>query len=142
MTAQFDRIKNYNVSVKETKGKIIFMRKLVPGGSEHSFGIYVAKLAGMPKTVVSRAEKILSELEARSGGGSKEENKKVLQGAGSSKNKKKEDKTDNMQLSFFNLDDPLLEEIRDEIADLDINQLTPVDALMKLNEIKRLIGGK
>jgi DNA mismatch repair protein MutS len=129
MTKQFGRIKNFNVSVKESKGKVIFMRKLIPGGSEHSFGIYVAKLAGMPKTVVNRAEKILKELEKNS-------NKK---GAGT---KQVSGGDQNMQLSFFKMDDPLLDQIKDEILELDVNQLTPIDALMKLNEIKRLLGGK
>ena len=132
MTDLFPRIKNYNVSVKEVNGKVIFMRKLVAGGSEHSFGIYVAKLAGMPKTVVGRAEKILKELEEKHQG--KDSGKLV---AKSEKNVKSDQ---SMQLSFFNLDDPLLEQIRDEIAGIDINTLTPIDALMKLNEIKRLIG--
>lgn len=134
MSKQFGRIKNFNVSVKEMNGKVIFMRKLVEGGSEHSFGIYVAKLAGMPKTVVQRAEKILADLEEKSG--------KSAAPNAVSKGKKSNIKVDDMQLSFFQLDDPLLEEIRDEIQGIDINQLTPVDALMKLNEIKRLIGGK
>ncbi len=133
MTDLFSRIKNFNVSVKEVNGKVIFMRKLIPGGSEHSFGIYVAKLAGMPKTVVSRAEKILKELEE------KHQDKASGKSTGKSAGKT-EKSTQNMQLSFFNLDDPLLVQIKEEIADLDINQLTPVDALMKLNEIKRLIG--
>jgi DNA mismatch repair protein MutS len=133
MTDLFPRIKNYNVSVKEVNGKVIFMRKLVPGGSEHSFGIYVAKLAGMPKTVVSRAEKILKELEE------KHQDKSSEKSFGKPA-EKTEKSNQNMQLSFFNLDDPLLVQIKEEIADLDINQLTPVDALMKLNEIKRLIG--
>ncbi|MFT6717043.1 MAG: DNA mismatch repair protein MutS, partial [Saprospiraceae bacterium] len=128
MTKQFDRIKNFNVSVKESKGKVIFMRKLVPGGSEHSFGIYVAKLAGMPKTVVSRAEKILKELEKNA--------------KNSDSESKKGTASNDMQLSFFQMDDPLLARIKDEILELDVNQLTPIDALMKLNEIKKIIGGK
>lgn len=127
MTKQFGRIKNFNVSVKESKGKVIFMRKLVSGGSEHSFGIYVAKLAGMPKTVVGRAEKILQELE---------KNRKT------SDSETKVDEEQNMQLSFFQMDDPLLAQIKDEILATDVNQLTPIDALMKLNEIKRILGGK
>lgn len=136
MSKQFNRIKNFNVSVKEQKGKVIFMRKLVPGGSEHSFGIYVAKLAGMPKTVVNRAEKILQELEEKSGKSA------VNKGSKTTSKGKSNSKVDDMQLSFFQLDDPLLEDIREEIQGIDINQLTPVDALMKLNEIKRLIGGE
>ncbi|MFT6746042.1 MAG: DNA mismatch repair protein MutS [Glaciecola sp.] len=131
MTKEFSRIKNFNVSVKESKGKVIFMRKLVPGGSEHSFGIYVAKLAGMPKTVVSRAEKILAELE-----------KNTKKSEGSGKSSKNSSVVNDMQLSFFQMDDPLLEQIKDEILELDVNQLTPIDALMKLNEIKRLLKPK
>lgn len=132
MSELFPRIKNFNVSVKEVDGKVIFMRKLVAGGSEHSFGIYVAKLAGMPKTVVGRAEKILKELEEKHH--KKETNSKTKELGQKGK------KNDAMQLSFFQLDDPLLEELRAEIAGIDINQLTPVDALMKLNEIKRMLG--
>jgi len=140
MTKQFSRIKNFNVSVKESKGKVIFMRKLVPGGSEHSFGIYVAKLAGMPKTVVNRAEKILADLEKNRKPADKVAN---VGKANKAKGAKGKDTTEqNMQLSFFQMDDPLLEQIKDEILELDVNQLTPIDALMKLNEIKRLIGGK
>lgn len=127
MTEVFPRVKNFNVSVKQIEDKIIFLRKLQPGGSEHSFGINVAQLAGMPKLVVERAKKILTDLE---------------------KNKKQKGEKTNtedqsgMQLSFFQLDDPLLEEIRDELQALDINSLTPVEALMKLNEIKRKIKSK
>ncbi len=125
MTELFDRIKNYNVSVKESGKNIIFIRILKEGGSEHSFGIHVAKMAGMPKQIVKKAEKILKQLEA-------------LRGA--SKNTKVITEEDDMQLSFFKLDDPILEEIRDDITNLDINTLTPVEALMKLNEIKKLLG--
>jgi DNA mismatch repair protein MutS len=125
MTEQFDRIKNYNVSVKESGKNIIFIRILKEGGSEHSFGIHVAKMAGMPKQIVKKAEKILKQLEAL---------------RGTSKNTKAITEDDDMQLSFFKLDDPILEEIRDDITNLDINTLTPVEALMKLNEIKKLLG--
>ena len=125
MTEQFERIKNYNVSVKERGKEIIFIRILKEGGSEHSFGIHVAKMAGMPKQIVKRSEKILKQLEA-------------LRGA--SKNTKAITEEGEMQLSFFKLDDPILEDIRDEIANLDINTLTPVESLMKLNEIKKLLG--
>ncbi len=128
MTDTFERIKNYNVSIKEVNNSIIFVRKLVPGGSEHSFGIHVAKLAGMPLRVVNRANKILKELEATK---QKEQVKNQLQ-----------ESTKGMQLSFFQLDDPLLEEIKEEILDTDINNLTPVEALMKLNEIKRMLTRK
>jgi DNA mismatch repair protein MutS len=133
MAKQFPRIKNFSVSVKEIDKKIIFLRKLVPGGSEHSFGIHVAKMAGMPLSVIKRAEKILEQLEQSHG--------KQLQREISGKkiSKKVED---NMQLSFFQLDDPILVQIREEIQNIDINSLTPVEALMKLNEIKKLIGNK
>ncbi len=127
MTKSFERIRNFNVLVKETGNQILFLRKLVKGGSEHSFGIHVAKMAGMPKSVVDRANVIMKHLEK----------------AHSSQENKSKDpiaKDDEMQLSFFQLDDPILERIRDEIHDLDINSLTPVEALMKLNEIKKMTG--
>lgn len=126
MTKQFSRIKNFNVSVKELDKKVIFMRKLVEGGSEHSFGIHVAKMAGMPTFVIKKAEEILSRLE-KSHSNNKEKKKEVL----ADSNEK------DMQLSFFKLDDPILEDIREEINETDINTLTPVEALMKLNEIKK-----
>lgn len=125
MSATFERIKNYNVAIKELKDKVLFMRKLVPGGSEHSFGIHVARMAGMPQQVLHKANKILAQLERSH---SSEELTDDLKTAHSES-----------QLSFFKLDDPLLEEIRDEITHLDINTLTPVEALMKLNEIKRML---
>ncbi|MAW20889.1 MAG: DNA mismatch repair protein MutS [Flavobacteriales bacterium] len=125
MTEQFDRIKNYNVSVKESGKNIIFIRTLKEGGSEHSFGIHVAKMAGMPKRIIRKAEKILKQLEAT---------------RGTEKNSNPISTENDMQMSFFKLDDPILEDLRDEISDLDINTLTPVEALMKLNEIKKLIG--
>lgn len=126
MTETFARIKNYNVSVKELKNTVLFMRKLVPGGSHHSFGIHVAKMAGMPKAVLQKANKLLVRLEKSH---SAEELSDNLHQAAK----------DEMQLSFFKLDDPLLEEIRDEILATDIDTLTPVEALMKLNEIKRML---
>ncbi|MEL6810098.1 MAG: DNA mismatch repair protein MutS [Bacteroidota bacterium] len=126
MTETFDRIKNYNVSVKEMKDNVLFLRKLVPGGSHHSFGIHVAKMAGMPKVVLQRANKILKRLE-------KSHSSEELS------DQMKELSKEEMQLSFFKLDDPLLEEIRDEILETDIDTLTPVEALMKLNEIKRML---
>jgi len=129
MTNKFPRIKNYTVSVKEVGTKILFLRKLIEGGSEHSFGIHVAKLAGMPNAVVQRATKMLSELENSSRGKEKE---KIVQAGNSS----------DMQLSFFQLDDPVLEQIRDEVQNMDIDTLTPVEALFKLNEIKKLTGSK
>jgi DNA mismatch repair protein MutS len=125
MTEQFNRVKNYNVSVKERGKNIVFIRILKEGGSEHSFGIHVAKMAGMPKQILRNAEKILTQLEAL---------------RGTSKNTKEITEDSESQLSFFKLDDPILEEIRDEINNLEINTLTPVEALMKLNEIKKLIG--
>ncbi|MEL6916244.1 MAG: DNA mismatch repair protein MutS [Bacteroidota bacterium] len=128
MAATFERIKNYNVSVKELKDNVLFLRKLTPGGSEHSFGIHVAKMAGMPQQVIQKANKILKKLEKSH---SSEELTDKLQSA-----------QNEMQLSFFHLDDPLLEQIKEEILHLDINTLTPVEALMKLNEIKRLLSKK
>lgn len=128
MTESFPRIKNFNVSIKEVNGTIVFLRKLIPGGSEHSFGIHVAKLAGMPEIVTQRAEQILKTLENNS---SKKERKE----------KAKTSTDENMQLSFFQLDDPILENIREEIVKTDINALTPLEALMKLNHIKKMIGG-
>lgn len=125
MTNTFTRIKNYNVAIKELKDTVLFLRKLVPGGSEHSFGIHVAKMAGMPQQVIQKANKILKKLE-----------KSHSNGELTSQLKPNDNE---MQLSFFNLDDPLLEEIKDEITHLDIDTLTPVEALMKLNEIKRLL---
>ena len=129
MTNTFDRIKNFNVSVKELKDKVIFLRKLVPGGSEHSFGIYVAKLAGMPSTVVHRATKMLKQLEKNHTNADVKETLKNAQ-------------EEEMQLSFFNLDDPLLENIKEEILSTNIDTLTPIEALMKLNEIKRMLTKK
>ncbi len=131
MEKSFSRIKNYNVSVKEVDKKIIFLRKLVKGGSEHSFGIHVAKMAGMPQSIVKRSEQILKDLES--------ENRQsgVAKPMGEIA-----DHREGLQLSFFQLDDPVLEQIRDEIKNLDINNLTPVEALNKLNDIKRIIRGK
>jgi len=126
MTATFERIKNFNVSVKELKDNIIFLRKLVSGGSNHSFGIHVAKLAGMPNVVIHRANKILAQLE---------KNNK----SGEVKDALKQTQHEEMQLSFFQLDDPLLENIREEILATNIDTLTPIEALMKLNEIKRML---
>src|SRR5690554_52854 len=126
MTETFPRIKNYNVSVKELKDNVLFLRKLVPGGSHHSFGIHVAKMAGMPQTVLKRANKILKRLEKSH---ASEELTAEMKAASK----------EEMQLSFFRMDDPLLEELRDEIIDIDIDTLTPVEALMKLNEIKRML---
>ncbi|MHC9089066.1 DNA mismatch repair protein MutS [Tenacibaculum sp. IMCC1] len=129
MTSTFERIKNFNVSVKELDNSIIFLRKLVAGGSNHSFGIHVAKLAGMPSMVIHRANKILKELENSH---SHKEVKETL----------KEAQHEDMQMSFFQLDDPLLEDIREEILTTNIDTLTPIEALMKLNEIKRMLTKK
>jgi DNA mismatch repair protein MutS len=133
MSKRFERIKNYNVSVKETVNKVLFLRKLTPGGSEHSFGIHVAKMAGMPPLVIQRAEQVLKDLETSHSevGGKKQKSSKKLVSNG----------TENMQLSFFQLNDPVLEQIHDELVSIDINTLTPVEALMKLHEIKKLTGG-
>ncbi|UKM64978.2 DNA mismatch repair protein MutS [Flavobacteriaceae bacterium GSB9] len=128
MTETFERIKNFNVSVKELKDNVLFLRKLVEGGSEHSFGIHVAKMAGMPQQVLHRANKILKKLEQSHSSEELTDKVKSIQ--------------DDMQLSFFNLDDPLLENIKDEILHTDIDTLTPVEALMKLNEIKRMLVKK
>ena len=125
MSETFSRIKNFNVAVKELKDNVLFVRKLVEGGSEHSFGIHVAKMAGMPQQVIRRANKILSKLEKSHSIEELTDKVKSLK--------------DDMQLSFFNIDDPLLEEIKDEILHTDIDTLTPVEALMKLNEIKRML---
>lgn len=131
MEKNFSRIKNYNVSVKELNGKVIFLRKLMRGGSEHSFGIHVAEIAGMPKSIVNRANTILKQLEADNASVGVESRQNI----GSSS-------AAGMQLSFFQLDDPVLCQIRDEILGLDINNLTPVEALNKLNEVKKIITGR
>ncbi|MCR4995500.1 MAG: DNA mismatch repair protein MutS [Bacteroidales bacterium] len=132
MEKHFARIKNFNVSVREVRGKVIFLRKLEPGGSEHSFGIHVAKLAGMPKDIVLRAEMILHQLESSAD----------REGLGTGAKIGALPEADHMQLSFFQLDDPVLSQIRDQILGLDINSLTPIDALNKLDSIKRIITGK
>ena len=131
MEKSFKRIKNYNVSVKEMDGKVIFLRKLEKGGSEHSFGIHVAKLAGMPKSIVKRANTILNQLETdnRQQGISKPTAEIAT-------------KREGMQLSFFQLDDPVLSQVRDEILHIDVDNLTPLEALNKLNEIKKIVRGK
>ena len=125
MSETFSRIKNFNVAVKELENNVLFLRKLVPGGSNHSFGIHVAKMAGMPQQVIHRAHKILVQLEKSHATDELTDKVKTL--------------NSDMQLSFFNLDDPLLEQIKEEIVNIDINTLTPVEALMKLNEIKRML---
>jgi len=128
MAEKFNRIKNFTISIQETKDKIIFLRKLIPGGSEHSFGIHVAKMAGMPESLITKAQLILHELEKS------QRSELAREGLKEANN--------DMQLSFFQLDDPVLSQIRDEIANIDINSLTPVEALFKLNEIKKLTGSK
>ena len=125
MTSSFKRIKNFNVSVKEEKNDVLFLRKLIPGGSEHSFGIHVAKMAGMPSKVLNKAHQILKKLE-------KSHSNEELTG-------KVKSIKDDIQLQFFNLDNPVLEELKDEISKIDINSLTPVEALLKLSELKKKI---
>jgi DNA mismatch repair protein MutS len=157
MTNTMHRIKNFNVSVKELGNKVLFMRKLVAGGSEHSFGIHVAKMAGMPKKVLDRANQILAQLEGEregkdSGVGSKEKSKNTKSPKNTTDNSwqpatnnqqpiTKTASDNNLQLSFFQLNDPVLENIKEELQKTDINTLTPIEALMKLNEIKKMIGG-
>lgn len=132
MENNFPRIKNFNVSVREIDGKVIFLRKLMPGGSEHSFGIHVAKLAGMPKSIVNRSEQILKKLEASN-------NRGELKGAPTAEIA---ESREGVQLNFFQLDDPVLSQVRDEILGIDVNNLTPLEALNKLNDIKRIVRGK
>ena len=132
MEKSFPRIKNFNVSVREKDGKVIFLRKLLPGGSEHSFGIHVAKLASMPKSIVKRSEQILKKLEAGN-------NRGELKGAPTAEIA---DSREGLQLNFFQLDDPVLSQVRDEILGIDVNNLTPLEALNKLNDIKRIVKGK
>jgi DNA mismatch repair protein MutS len=129
MEKSFGRVRNFNVSVKEVGNKVIFLRKLVPGGSNHSFGIHVAQMAGMPKSIVNRATEILKQLEKA--------NRKELP---AKRVKDLAQTREGYQLSFFQLDDPVLKQIRDEIKNLDVNNLTPMEALNKLNEIQKIIG--
>ena len=133
MEKTFKRIKNYNVAVKEVNNKVIFLRRLERGGSEHSFGIHVAKMAGMPKSIVRRADEILKQLEQENRQTGTVSGKTITEGASSA---------GGMQLSFFQLDDPVLCQIRDELLNLDVNNLTPLEALNKLNDIKRILKGK
>ena len=125
MHVNFKRIKNFHISIQESNSNIIFLRKLISGGSEHSFGIHVAKLAGMPSQVITKAQSILKILE-----NSRNQNSKTA----------KQLTDESIQLSFFQLDDPVLENIREELTKIDINTLTPIEALMKLNSIKKMIG--
>lgn len=131
MEKSFKRIKNFNVAIKEIDNKIIFLRKLVPGGSEHSFGIHVARMAGMPQSITKRADNILSQMESANRQG--EINRPIQDFV---------EKQEGYQLSFFQLDDPLLTMVRDEIINLDVNNLTPMEALNKLNDIKKILKGK
>jgi DNA mismatch repair protein MutS len=128
MHRRFTRVKNFNVSIKQVEDKIVFLRKLTPGGSNHSFGIHVAQMAGMPPKVVQRAKEVLAKLEKAN---SEDDRRKKLH---------EHHPENNMQLSFFQLDDPTLLQIKEELTATDINTLTPVEALMKLNEIKKMIG--
>lgn len=132
MEKSFQRIKNFNVAVKQIDGKIIFLRHLEKGGSEHSFGIHVAEIAGMPKSIVKRANVILKELET--------DNSQV--GISGKPTKEISESREGMQLSFFQLDDPVLCQIRDQILGLDVNNLTPLEALNKLSDIKKIVSGK
>ncbi|MBR1426350.1 MAG: DNA mismatch repair protein MutS [Paludibacteraceae bacterium] len=133
MEGAFKRIRNYNVSVREVKGKVLFLRKLVRGGSEHSFGIHVARLAGMPASIVKRAEQVLAELEKQNADTSAAASGRLKQSAAHH---------DGLQLSFFQLDDPVLEQVRDEVKQLDLNNITPLEALNRLSEIQRLVLGR
>ncbi len=138
MERQYERIKNYHVSVKEVDGRVIFLRKLVAGGSDRSFGIHVARLAGMPPKVVNRADAMLQELEAKNRGAESTDGESPKNG----KTTQKDDGLGGYQLSFIQLDDPTLLEIRDKILDIDIDTLTPIEALLKLNEIKKIVAKK
>jgi len=138
MEKNFERIKNYNVSVRDVDGQIIFMRKLERGGSAHSFGIHVAEIAGMPQSIVRRANTVLKQLEAPS---AKANNDNRIEGEITAKVAQLKGASDGIQLSFFQLDDPILSQVRDEILGLDINNLTPMEALNKLNDIKKIVAG-
>ena len=133
MEKSFQRVVNFNVSVKEINGKVVFLRKLARGGSEHSFGIHVAKLAGMPQSIVKRANEVLKHLESSN----RETDSEVVKNLATVS-----EQAEGMQMSFFQLDDPLLAQLRDQILGLDINNLTPMDALNKLNDIKSILMGK
>lgn len=131
MAQSFSRIRNFNVSVREVDGKVLFLRKLVPGGSEHSFGIHVAEMAGMPRSIVKRAGTILSEMEDSGNG------KTISRPSAQTTANNRE----GMQMSFFQLDDPVLCQIRDQLLSIDVNSLTPIEALNKLNDIKNILKG-
>ena len=138
MESSFERVENYNVSVKEIDGKVVFLRKLTRGGSEHSFGIHVAKLAGMPSSIVKRADEVLKQLEQTYRGGEEDVRRQAVSSASGSGSRS----GDGMQLSFFQLDDPVLAQLRDQILGLDINNLTPMAALNKLHDIRTILTGK
>ena len=131
MERSFSRIKNFNVAVREVNKKVVFVRKLQPGGSNHSFGIHVADMAGMPKSIVKRAEKILQQMESNAAAEGISKPTEVIA-----------DSREGMQMSIFQLDDPILCQVRDEILGIDVNNLTPLEALNKLNEIKKIVRGK
>ena len=133
MEKLFSRIKNWNVSVKEVNNRVVFLRKLMRGGSEHSFGIHVARIAGMPGNIVKRAEQILADLEANNARNGEHPRMEQLASTDGKKN---------VQLSFFQLDDPILKQIRDELLGIDVNNLTPIEALNKLNDIQKILTGK
>jgi DNA mismatch repair protein MutS len=133
MEELYPRVKNFNVSVKESSNKVIFLRKLMRGGSEHSFGIHVARMAGMPRSIVDRSEVVLKQLERNHANGSAAEAVQQMSDTMAS---------GNTQLSFFQLDDPVLMQIRDELLQVDINNLTPMEALNKLDTLKRIVTGK
>ncbi|MBQ6765391.1 MAG: DNA mismatch repair protein MutS, partial [Paludibacteraceae bacterium] len=136
MERNFPRVKNFNVSVREIENKVIFLRRLVRGGSEHSFGINVAEIAGMPKSIVKRATQVLKQLES-------DNSKGVVNGLSHTKSlKEAASSREGMQLSMFQLDDPVLSQVRKQILDIDINSLTPLEALNKLNEIKSILKGQ
>ena len=147
MADQYERIRNYHISVREVAGRVIFLRKLEPGGSEHSFGIHVARMAGMPPQVLKRANSMLEILESKNHGGNE-----ALTGSGPTNEKRASHAKRKMQnaklpqegyqLSFIQLDDPTLLEIRDKLLDIDIDSLTPIEALLKLNDIKKLVAKK
>jgi DNA mismatch repair protein MutS len=142
MEKSFDRIKNYNVSVRDVDGQVIFLRKLERGGSAHSFGIHVAEIAGMPKSIVRRANVVLKQLEAPSKEAASAAGSQRIEGEITAKVSQLKGASDGMQLSFFQLDDPVLSQVRDEILELDINNLTPMEALNKLNDIKKIVTGE
>ena len=131
MEKSFSRIKNFNVAVREVNKKVVFVRKLQPGGSNHSFGIHVADMAGMPKSIVKRAERILQQMESNAASEGISKPTEVIA-----------DSREGMQMSIFQLDDPILCQVRDEILGIDVNNLTPLEALNKLNEIKKIVRGK